>query len=40
MRSVQYNGFLPASLPFDGPGLQVSNGNLVLTEFQVYVEGR
>ena len=29
-----------ASLPFNCPGLQSSNGNFVLTEFEVYVEAR
>jgi hypothetical protein len=37
---VRLEALQDASLPFNGPGLQILNGNFVLTEFEVYVEAR
>jgi hypothetical protein len=35
---VRLEALEDASLPFNGPGLQASNGNFVLTEFEMYAE--
>ena len=37
---VRLEAIEDASLPMDGPGMQATNGNFVLSELEVYAEAR